>query len=172
MDKQFFSYDDILRSLGNLNISEIRRLHSSTIDELKLRGIVRTKNNPVGGYTEWLVAKALDLNLQPNSNHGYDGETQDGIKVEIKGRRVTTNNPSRQLSAIRNYADKKFDRLAVVIFDEHYDVDEAVLIPHKVIKYYAKHRKHTNAHILTLDRRVVMDERVTNIKEKVRQALP
>jgi len=41
-------------------------------DELKQRGVVRTRNNPVAYYAEWLVAQRLDLSLEYNSKFGYD----------------------------------------------------------------------------------------------------
>ena len=101
---------------------ELLQLHSSIIEELKQRGVVRTKNNPVGDYTEWLVAKGLGLELANNSSAGYDGMDNDGLKIQIKGRRITPDNKSRQLGAIRNLELQDFDRLAAVIFDENYEI--------------------------------------------------
>jgi len=88
--------------IKELSIKELLQLSSSIIDELKRRKVVRTKNNPLGDYTEWLVAKGLGLELANNSVAGYDGIDSDGVKIQIKGRRVTPENKSRQVSAIRN----------------------------------------------------------------------
>ncbi|MGI2056161.1 DUF6998 domain-containing protein [Shewanella baltica] len=99
--------------------------------------MVRTKNNPLGDYTEWLVGKALDLELQTNSKAGYDGIDRNGVRVQIKGRRVTPDNKSRQLSAICKYDEKDFDEFAAIIYDENFDVIEAVLIPHEVVGEYS-----------------------------------
>ena len=76
-------------NLRELSVKELLNQHSSTIDELKRRKIVRTKNNPVGDYTEWLVAKGLGLELAGNSIAGYDGIDSEGTKIQIKGRRIT-----------------------------------------------------------------------------------
>lgn len=146
---------------------ELLRLHASATDELRSRGIVRTQNNPLGDYTEWLVASALGLELQTNSKAGYDGISRDGLRVQIKGRRVTSKNCSRQLSAIRKYSDKDFDALAAVIFDESFDIVEALLIPHEVVGEYASYREHVNAHILILRGPILSDPRVQSIKEAV-----
>lgn len=150
--------------LKKYSVKELLNLHSSIIDELKAREIVRTKNNPVGDYTEWLIAQALDLQLATNSSAGYDGVDSNGVKIQIKGRRITPNNQSRQLSAIRKLDQKDFDQLAAVIFDENYEVIDAVLIPHEVISEYASYREHVNAHILHLRGAILEDSRVQDIK--------
>ena len=113
------------------------------------------------------MAKALGLELQANSKAGYDGIYKNGVRVQIKGRRVTPDNKSRQLSAIRKYGEKDFDELAAVIYDENFDVIEALLIPHEVVGEYASYREHVNAHILILKGPVLSDPRVKCIKQAV-----
>lgn len=153
--------------IKNLNIIELLRLQSSVTDELKTRNVVRTKNNPLGDYTEWLVANALGLELQTNSKTGYDGISKCGLRVQIKGRRITPDKTSRQLSAIRKYDKKEFDELAAVIFDEQYEIIDALLIPHEVVGEYAHYREHVNAHILILKGHILGDPRVKSIKMKL-----
>jgi hypothetical protein len=126
--------------------------------------VVRTKNNPVGDYTEWLVARGLGLELANNSVAGFDGIDRDGVKIQIKGRRITPDNNSRQLSAIRNLESQDFDQLAAVIFDENYNILDAVIMPHEVIGDYASYRAHTNAHILHLRGAILSDPRVRDIR--------
>lgn len=154
-------------NLQELSIKELLCLQAAVTDELKERKVVRTKNNPIGDYTEWLVAKALDLDLQANSKAGYDGIDKNGLRVQIKGRRVTASNKSRQLSAIRKYAEKDFDILVVVIYNESFEVVDALLIPHEVVGEYASYREHVNAHILSLKGPILKDPRVKCIKEVV-----
>jgi len=133
--------------LSNL---ELLQLHSSILNELKHRKVIWTKNNPVGDYTEWLLSSGLGLELANNSVAGYDGTDKSGVKIQIKGRRITPDNNSRQLGAIRNLDQKDFNQLAGVIFDENYRILTAVVIPHDVVGEYARYRAHTNAHILHL----------------------
>lgn len=90
-----------------------------------------------------------------------------GERVQIKGRRVTLTSNSRQLSAIRKYAEKDFDALAAVIYDERFNIIEALLIPHEVVGDYASYREHVNAHILILKGPILSDPRVQSIKEVV-----
>jgi hypothetical protein len=151
--------------LEKYSIKGLLRLHSSVINELKNREVVRTKNNPVGDYTEWLVAKALGLELAANSSAGYDGIDPAGVKIQIKGRRVTPENKSRQLSAIRNLEFKDFDELVGVIFDQDYEIVTAVMMPHEVIADYASYRLHTNAHIVQLRGAILNDSRVKDISD-------
>ena len=150
--------------LKEMEVKELLQLQASITNELKGRGIVRTQNNPLGDYTEWLVANALDLKLETNSKAGYDGLSNTGVRVQIKGRRVTPTNNSRQLSAIRKYDEKDFDELAAVIYNENFDVIEALLIPHEVVGEYASYREHVNAHILILKGPIISDPRVKCIK--------
>lgn len=154
-------------NLKELKVKELLQLQASITNELIDRGIVRTQNNPLGDYTEWLVANALGLKLEANSKAGYDGINDDGIRVQIKGRRLTPKNQSRQLSAIRKYDEKDFDELAAVIYNENFEIIEALLIPHDVIGDYASYRKHVNAHILILKGPILTDLRVKSIKNKL-----
>jgi hypothetical protein len=153
--------------LSDLTDKELLQLQASATNELKARGVVRTQNNPLGDYTEWLVAKALDLDLQANSKAGYDGVSKDGVRIQIKGRRLTPANKSRQLSAIRKYAEQDFDALAAVIYDENFNIIEALLIPHEVVGEYASYRAHVNAHILILKGPIFSDPRVQSIIQAV-----
>jgi hypothetical protein len=137
-------------NLREQSVKELLQLQSQVISELKRRKIVRTKNNPLGDYTEWLVAKGLGLELATNSAAGYDGIDSEGIKIQVKGRRITPENKSRQFGAIRNLEAKDFDQLAAVIFNENYEIIDALLIPHEVVGEYAKYRNHVNAHIMHL----------------------
>lgn len=155
------------QELTELTVIELLRLHTEIIEELKKRGVVRTKNNPVGDYTEWLVSRALNLRLANNSALGYDAIDDKGIKYQIKGRRITPENKSRQLSAIRNLSDKDFDYLVAVIFDKDYSIIDAVIVPHEVVAEYATYRKHVNAHILQLRGDILKDPTVKDIRKKI-----
>lgn len=155
------------QELPAMTEKELLVLHAAIIDELKTRNVVRTKNNPVGDYTEWLVSKALKLNLANNSAAGYDGVDEKGIKYQIKGRRITPENKSRQLSAIRKLKEKDFDYLIGVIFDKDYSVIDAVVVPHEAVVEYSTYREHVNAHILHLRGAILEDSRVKSIREAI-----
>ncbi|TCD23156.1 hypothetical protein E0D86_09975 [Pseudomonas sp. IC_126] len=153
--------------LANLSIPELLKLHAAAIDELKNRGVLRTKNNPVGDYAEWLVSSALNLTLAKNSAAGHDAKSSDGKKIQIKGRRITASNRSRQLGVIRNLDKNDFDELIAVIFNEAYEPIEAYLIPHAVISEYGSYRAHVNGHVLHMRGAILLDNRVLNISAKL-----
>src|SRR5579859_4665505 len=87
--------------LTKLASAELLALFESVLVELRARGLVRSSNNPVADYAESLVAQALGLKLETKSTTGYDAIGPDGLKYEVKGRRPTPANKSRQLSVIR-----------------------------------------------------------------------
>ena len=154
--------------LKKLSIKALLQTQANIILELKEREVVRTKNNPIGDFTEWLVAQAYGLELANNSRAGYDAIDAASSKIQIKGRRVTADNPSRQLSAIRKYEEKDFDELIAVIFDEDFEIDLAVRMPHAVIGDYSRFSKHSNAHILMLKGDILKDSRVEHITRHLR----
>lgn len=139
------------------------RCFADILDELKQRGVVRTRNNPVADYAEWLVAQRLDLSLERNSRSGYDATSTMNERFQIKSRRLDPSNKSRQLSVIRNLDAGEFDYLIGVLFDRDFTVKEAYKIPHGVIAKYARFSKHQNGHILYLRGDVLRDPSVEDI---------
>lgn len=137
-------------NLTSVTISELLQFHGAVIDELKRRGVVRSKNNPTGDYAEWLAATRLGLMLESNSAKGFDATDSQGLRYQIKGRRVTLDNPSTQLGVIRNLEEKDFDFLLAVIFDADWRVLRAARIPHRTVENLATFRKHQNGHIMHL----------------------
>lgn len=153
-------------NLDKLEPIELLRLQADATAELKRRNIVRTNNNPLGDYTEWLVANIMGLTLSSSSKAGYDAVSNMGVRFQIKGRRITTKNSSRQLSAIRNYAGKEFDWLIAVIFDRYFNVLNAYLMPHEIIGYYYPHRDHVNARVVIMSGAITQDKRAIDITQK------
>ena len=113
--------------------------------ELKNRGVTRSTNNPIADYAELLFARALRLKRSPRSTKGYDAVDRKGRKYEIKGRRVTTHNSSRQLSALRGLDQKRFAFLGGVLFNEDFSVSRACLVPHKQVLRNATFVPQTNS---------------------------
>jgi hypothetical protein len=133
------------------------------IEELHRRGVVRTNNNPVSDYGEWLVWQKLNLTLATNSKKGYDAMDKNGIKYEIKSRKLTTKNGSRQLGVIRNLELHQFDFLIGLIFNNMFEMVEAYKIPHGIIKKYATFSDHQHGHIVQLRGKLLEDKRTENI---------
>lgn len=146
--------------------SELLQIHAGVIDELIKRGVVRTRNNPIGDYTEWLVCDRLGLTLQPNSRASYDGVDSQGCRYQIKGRRSKLATGNVQLSVIRNLELKGFDFLIAVTYNSDYTIRFVAKIPHNIVSEIATYRTHVNGHVPIIrenvfDREGVVD--VTNI---------
>jgi hypothetical protein len=146
-----------------LTVQQLFLYYSQILEEMRTRKIVRSTNNPVADYSEWLVAETLGLTLVPNSTKGYDAFDTSGLKYQIKGRRYTHHHKSLQLGAIRNLDNHDFDFLIAVIFNELFEVQKVLKIPHEVIENYANFRQHVNAHILILRGGILSDVKVEDI---------
>ena len=123
--------------------AELLKLHAAIGPELRRRGIVRTENI-TGDVAEYLFC--LALNLTPTPQAHIDAVARDGKRYQIKGRRVTTRNPSRELGSIREMAGQHFDFLAGLLFDETYGIKRAAIIPHAVVMERARFVERSNSH--------------------------
>jgi hypothetical protein len=132
--------------LPQLSSRELLALHANVVDELRLRGISRSANNPTGDLAEYLFCKAFNWVRAENSHPNVDAVGPDGLRYQIKGRRTTRFNNSRQLGAIRELSGKHFDSLAAVLFDQNYDVMRAAIVPHAVVEARSTYVAHTNSH--------------------------
>jgi len=132
--------------LTTMTPPELLLLHSKVADQLRERGITRSSNNPTGDLAEYLFCKAFGWTQADNSHANVDAIGLDGKRYQIKGRRITRFNKSRQLSAIRDMRGSHFDYLAGVLFNEDYTVFRAVLIPHALALERATYVQHTNSH--------------------------
>ena len=153
----------------SLRTHELLALFSGVLDELRRRETIRSTNNPVADYAESLVSRALSLTLATKSSTGYDAVDVLGQRYEIKGRRPTRQNPSRQLSAIRRLEAKHFSFLAGVLFKEDFSVHRACLIPYETVEQLAVYRPHVNAWILHLRDSVWSVQGVQDITDPILQ---
>lgn len=149
---------------------ELLALYDAILTELRGRDILRSSNNPVADYSEWLAARALGLTLQTKSTTGFDGVCGAGHRYEVKGRRRTPHNSSVQLSQIRGLDKCHFDFLVAIIYNPDFTVDYAGKIPYAVVAEKAKFRSHTNASILQFKRDLLQDPRVLDITAKITDA--
>jgi len=133
-------------NLAELTPPELLALHAKLADELRTRGITRSANNPTGDLAEYLFCKAFGWEQAGNSHANVDAIGSDGTRYQIKARRITRYNNSRQLSAIRDLGGGHFDFIGGVLFNEDYTVMRAALIPHSIAVERATFVEHTNSH--------------------------
>ena len=107
-------------------------LYGALLDELRKRGVVRSSNNPLSDYAEGLFCKTFGWAQEGNSAAGYDAvDAASGTRYQVKGRRLTAHNASRQLSAIRNLDDHPFHFLAGLLVDARFQIVRAAIIPYE-----------------------------------------
>jgi hypothetical protein len=155
-------------NLADLTTAQLLALHARVSDELRDRGITRSSNNPTGDLAEYLFCKAFGWTQAGNSHANVDAVAPDGTRYQIKGRRLTRHNKSRQLSAIRDMEGAHFDYLAGVLFDEDYSVQRAALIPHAVAMSRATFVEHTNSHKFMLRDDVWRADGVCDVTQHLR----
>ena len=119
--------------LTSVPVPALLELHGDLLAELRRRNVVRSANNPTGDYGELLFAKAFGWTLNGNSSADADALDSDGIRYQIKCRRLATPQGSRQLGFIRRLPDRPFDRLAAVLLDGKFRVLRAAIIPYEVV---------------------------------------
>jgi len=159
-------------NLSSLSVSDLLSLHAGIGESLRERGIVRSANNPTGDLAEFLFCKAFEWEQAPNSERGFDATCADGIRYQIKGRRIHRRNKSRQLSAIRDLSEKHFDVLAGVLFDDDFRIIRAALIPFDVVKLRATYVAHTNSSKFMLQDDVWSEPGVEDVTTRIRKAMP
>ncbi|MCJ9720122.1 hypothetical protein MOV66_02540 [Agrobacterium sp. SHOUNA12C] len=132
-----------MEALENKTTAELLTLHAAIMEELRSRNVLRSANNPTGDLAEYLFCAAFGWQQAANSVKGYDALDSKGIRYQIKGRRIHLRNKSRQLSAIRDLDG--FDVLAVVLFDDSYNITKAALIPAATVQEKSVYVQHTNS---------------------------
>ena len=133
------------------------------MDELRRRKLTRTNNNPVADYAEKIVCDKFHFIQANKEAKGYDAKDQQGNKYQIKGRRITRHNKSKQLGVIRNLDEHLFDFLIAALFDESFIVQEIWKIPNTVVKKFAKVSEHQYGHILHLRGDILSEPNVEKI---------
>ena len=150
-----------MKELQAMSEVELLQAHSAVIGELRRRKVVRTENNPLGDYTEWLVCNRLRLKAQGNSQAAFDAIDCQGVRYQIKGRRSEAN--SVQFSPIRKLKDHGFDFVIAVIFNTDYSVRLAVKVSYSAVPALARYRAYINGYIPIVTSKVVEQDGVVDI---------
>lgn len=154
----------------NRTVAQLLSDYASILDELRDRQIVRSANNPLSDYAELLFCNAYGWEREGNSASGHDAIDTSGARYQIKARRVTPHNRSRQLSAIRNLDKRPFDFLAGLLVDRKFKIIRAALIPISIIDENSDHVAHTNSWKFLLRDNVWQMDGVVDVSDKLREA--
>lgn len=156
-----------MRDLRQEPVSELLSLNAATTKELRDRGVLRSANNLVADFAEYLFCRAFSWKQASPSEKGYDATDHNGKRFQIKGRRIVPSNRSRQLSAIRSF--DKFDLLAVLLFCEDYRVHRAALVPKEIVSSKSRFQKHTNSFIFAARDDVWEISEVVDVTSQLRE---
>jgi hypothetical protein len=148
--------------------AELLASYGAILSTLRERGVLRTENSPVGDYAEYLAARAFGLTLADNSGIGWDGRDAAGIRYQIKGRRITGRNASRQLGTMRGLDGDPFDVLIGVLLDEYCVVIRAALIPIATVRTLARRSEYVNGSSIILRESVWLEPGVVDVTDRLR----
>lgn len=148
------SYDPASRSTGDL-----LRDWAAVMRELRKRDVIRTNNSPVGDIAEAIVHGHYGGERASFSQAGWDVRTPDGERIQVKSIRTTATTKRKNLSPIR---DRDYDSVVVVVFDEEFQVTDALKLTRDVAEDTASWVGHVNGHVLYLNR-LLADQRVEHI---------
>lgn len=156
-------------TMRRLGIQALLQLHGSAAAELRRRGVVRSANNPIADYSEFLVCRTLGLSPATSSTKGFDATDSKGKRLEIKSRRQATGTKPTRFSAIRDLDGGHFHYLVAVLFRDDYAVERAAILTLSAIRRRAFFQKHVNGWILPINDNTWTGGGVRDITEKLRR---
>ena len=157
-----------MTNIAKLPTSDLLALYANIINELRSRGFTRSENSPVGDLAEYLFCKAFNWERAGNSKANLDAVDSQGKRYQIKARRLTHRNTSRQLSAIRDLHGNHFDMLAGVLFKEDFGILRAALVPRAIVVDRARFQQLTNSYRFFLRNDVWDMQGVRDVTEELR----
>lgn len=154
--------DEVDALFATLTDDELAKAWARCMRVMRKRDLTRTANTPVGDYAERIACDRLSLTRLGFSEKSIDALGPDGTRYQIKGRRMTPENKSRQLGAIRDVRSVLFDVLLALFFNEDLDLVEMWSIPCEVVQE-AAYVERTNSTRFVLTKAIEKDPRVTRL---------
>ncbi len=144
------------------DIKKLLQAHGNVLEKLVSLGVVKTRNNPIGDYTEWLVRRRMGLTEASANQKGFDATDDDENRYQIKGRREE--GTSVQLSPVRDLEKRHFDFLIAVAFNNDYSIRFAIMIPHGIVEKFARYQRYVSGHLPMLRDEHAKQPGVTDIR--------
>ena len=109
-------------------LQELLKAHADLELEMQKHPWVNNRNNPIAEIAENLVAEATGGSRVPNNSKGWDVESFDGQRIEVKSRRLPEiPKPGEQFGVLREPFE--FHIVALLVFDMHYGLSRLVTVP-------------------------------------------
>lgn len=150
-----------MSEFDHLGDAEVLQLLSRVLRDLRDRGLIRSENI-VGDIGEALAATHFGVTLETGSNRHYDLETRNGVKVQVKTRRVTAHHPRvLHWSELHGVDEHGFDEFIGIVLDEDFSLREAWSAPWAAVNRL-KQKKGTG-YVLAYKQAVLNDDEVREI---------
>lgn len=140
------------------------QLQTQAMDELSIRQIVQNPAQPVGDYAIHLACAAFRLKREPTSTSGYDASDSEGLRYQVKYKRLINTGDTRQLNAVKGMEQRKFDFLIGVLFNADMSIHRAAMLPFDIVMHKTDHTK-----IITLSNKLWDMDGVIDISEKLKK---
>ena len=155
--------------LLTMSVGELIDTYSGILAELRHRGLIRTKNAPVGDLAEFSASIAYEGKLEKNSAKSYDLLAGDGRRVQVKVRNlVPTTRQSQTFSAIRS--DDYDVCLFVLVTDNR--VTLAKEWSPADVKVHGRYQAHTHSVVVRLGKVLVVGTSVTPLAQTCERSSP
>ncbi|MFL0361246.1 DUF6998 domain-containing protein [Curtobacterium flaccumfaciens] len=127
-----------------LTVRQLLASQVAVLDELLHRGVVRTRNSPLGDLAETIALRAYGGTLAPNSEKSYDLTTSQGRRIQVKARLVDpADRRAQNFSAFRSF---DFDDALFLLFDAtSYDLIWARQLTSEETEAIGRRVEHTNS---------------------------
>lgn len=153
---------------------EILCLSAENLQSLRDEHVLRTYNSPTGDFGEWILARALGLELVTVGRKGYDAKDSNGFLIQIKAACMPPRKEinSVQLSAVRSLFD--FHSLICIVFSTSYDVLRVIKVSAGTIRNLVdltkkQKNKYVNSYIFHV--KDLMDCEHEDLTDKVKEAI-
>ncbi|MBN2269939.1 MAG: hypothetical protein JXN61_04950 [Sedimentisphaerales bacterium] len=156
------------RNLKTLTIQQLLQLHGESTQELRRRGVVRSANNPLADYAEFLVCCTLRLSPAGPSTKGFDATDASGNRYEIKARRRAKGTEPTRFSALRDFEGGHFRYVVLVLFADDYTIERAAVLTVSAVRKRAFYQKHVNGWIIPLNDRTWAGVGVRDVSRELR----
>lgn len=141
--------DTVRDDLGAVSIPDLLGRYAAILQELRDRGVVRTRNAPLGDYAEYLAAQVYGGKLAENSVKSYDLLAADGRRVQVKARTV---GPDTRATAVFSvFRSFDFDIAVLITFDSAaYALRQAREVLAADLETAGRHSDHVNGRLIRI----------------------
>ncbi|WP_315638226.1 MULTISPECIES: hypothetical protein [Microbacterium] len=139
---------EVTRPLESEPTPALLTQYAQILAELRMRGVVRTGNAPLGDYAEHIAARVYGGVLEPNSAKSYDVLAGDR-RIQVKARtRSASTSANAVFSVFRSF---DFDVATLLVLDSRtYALQWAREIGPNEVRSASRWSAHVNGHLLSL----------------------